>query len=60
LDRLLECAPKPGLTVDTHHPASQYWAFQWIESAIFLGLTALLIVDITGGSIASPERPLPT
>ena len=26
----------------TYHPASRYWAFQWIETGVFLALTAVL------------------
>jgi hypothetical protein len=33
-------------SVETSHPASQFWAFQAIEAAIFLGLTALLVVYV--------------
>ena len=28
----------------THHPASRYWAFQWIELSMFLGLSLLVTV----------------
>jgi len=28
--------------VTTYQPASRYWAFQWIETGIFLGLSLLL------------------
>jgi hypothetical protein len=27
----------------TYQPASRYWAFQWYETAIFLGLAVILI-----------------
>jgi hypothetical protein len=27
----------------TYQPADRYWAFQWFETAIFLGLAAILV-----------------
>jgi len=42
------CLNSIGLrTVDTYHPASQYWALQGIEAALFLlGAAALAIVTV--------------
>jgi MYXO-CTERM domain-containing protein len=28
----------------TYQPGNRFWAFQWIESAVFVGLAALLVV----------------
>jgi ABC-type transport system involved in multi-copper enzyme maturation permease subunit len=38
-----ECLAAKNLHFDlTYHPASRYWTFQWIETAIFLGLALAL------------------
>ncbi len=42
-DKDLACLATKNLHFDiTYHPASRYWAFQWIESAIFLALALAL------------------
>jgi hypothetical protein len=42
-----ECVQRIGLrTSEIYHPADRYWTFQAIEAAIFLALTALLVVYI--------------
>jgi hypothetical protein len=39
-----DCLEKLGLfTQVEYHPASRFWAFQWIEAAIYLGLAAALV-----------------
>lgn len=40
-----QCLAKLGYhNIVTYQPASHYWPFQWIESGIFLGLAAVLLV----------------
>ena len=39
----------------TYQPASRYWPFQWDETALFLGVAAILI----GFSFWSDHRPPP-
>jgi hypothetical protein len=39
----LDCLDRLGFrSVVTYHPPSQYWSFQLIESAIFVGLAVIL------------------
>ena len=46
-DAVMSCLDRIGVhTLQTYHPAGRFWAFQAIESAIFLGLAALLVVYI--------------
>jgi hypothetical protein len=43
---LHDCVVKVGATyheVVTYQPANRYWAFQWYETAIFLGLAVILV-----------------
>jgi hypothetical protein len=43
---LHDCVVKVGATyheVVAYQPANRYWAFQWYETAIFLGLTVILV-----------------
>jgi hypothetical protein len=42
---LEDCVAKVGRTfheVVTYQPASRYWAFQWYELAIYLGVAVVL------------------
>ena len=42
---LVNCVTKVGETyhvVVTYQPPSRYWAFQWYETAIFLGAALVL------------------
>jgi hypothetical protein len=42
---VLGCLAKHGYhQLDRYQPASRFWTFQWIESAIFLGFAASLLV----------------
>ncbi|MGH8514478.1 MAG: ABC transporter permease, partial [Gammaproteobacteria bacterium] len=44
---IIDCAQNGGLrTVELYHPADRFWTFQAIEAAIFVALTALLVVFI--------------
>jgi hypothetical protein len=44
-DASAQCLANLDLHVEaTYHPASRYWHFQWLESAIFLALSVLLAV----------------
>ena len=46
-DLVAECVQRIGIrTSEVYHPADRYWTFQAIEAAIFLALTALLVVYI--------------
>jgi hypothetical protein len=44
----------------TYQPASRYWAFQWVETAIYLALALLLaglcFVRIRPGRLGRPGR----
>lgn len=38
------CMARYGFHVtSTYQPAGRYWTFQWIETGIFVGITALLV-----------------
>ncbi len=40
----IQCIAGQNVHFDvSYHPADRYWTFQWIETAIFTGLAALLI-----------------
>jgi hypothetical protein len=42
-DGVADCIAKLDLHVDiAYQPVDRYWSFQWLESALFLGLAALL------------------
>ena len=42
-DAIQECVDKLRIReVLTYQPASRYWAFQWYETAIFIGLALVL------------------
>ena len=44
-DHLTTCVKRIGLRVhETYQPGSHYWSFQFIESAIFIGLAAVLLM----------------
>ena len=46
-DLKIQCFERLGLrNAEVFHPADRYWTFQAIEAAIFLALTALLVVYI--------------
>jgi hypothetical protein len=37
------CLAELDLHVDVlYHPSSRYWAFQWLETAIYLALSGIL------------------
>ncbi|MFC6016195.1 ABC transporter permease subunit [Plantactinospora solaniradicis] len=43
-DAVPECLASLDLHVEgSYHPADRYWSFQWLESAIFLALSVLLM-----------------
>jgi hypothetical protein len=48
----------------TYQPASRYWAFQWVETAIYLAfsllLTGLCFLRIRPGCPAQPDIPRPS
>jgi hypothetical protein len=40
----IECLTKLGLVTRVeYHPASRFWTFQWIETALFVGVSAALV-----------------
>lgn len=40
----IECLSKLGLlTRVEYHPSSRFWTFQWIEAALFVGVSAVLV-----------------
>jgi hypothetical protein len=47
----------------TYQPASRYWAFEWIETAIYLALALLLaglsLLQIRPRRPAAPDIPRP-
>ncbi|HEV7963234.1 MAG TPA: ABC transporter permease subunit [Actinoplanes sp.] len=43
-DAAADCLGKLNLHVDiTYQPIDRYWTFQWLESALFIGLSVLLV-----------------